>query len=143
MKFQKQMLLVVALVGVFFAGIALLPGLHRLLAPVHAAVPTPAHDDVVVVTLECYYPQNQTAGPVVATATQSSNGSFTLPAGSADCTNGLQSLYAQGLRLQSFGVIEQTGQTFADTSSQSTSITTAYTTAQYLQWVLVSVHELL
>jgi hypothetical protein len=90
--------------------------------------------------MECSYPQAQTTGPVVAAVTQSGNGTFTLPASQADCTNALQSLYSQGLDLQSFGVIQQTSQGFADTSAQATSITTTYTTAQYLQWVLVSHH---
>lgn len=139
MKSYQQIAVIAALVVVLVAGIAAISGFRHTLKPV-AAAPAPDRAEVVVVTMECSYPQAQTTGPVVAAVTQSTNGSYTLPAGQADCTNGLQSLYAQGLDLQSFGVIQQTSQTFSDTSAANSSVTTTFTTAQYLQWVLVGHH---
>lgn len=141
MNIYKRSLAIAALALAFIGGITAISGLHRISKPVHAAVPAPDRRDVVVVTMECYYPQASTTGPVVAASTQSANGSYTLPSNQTDCTNGLQSLYEQGLNMQSFGVIQQTSQSFTDTSGQASSVTTAYTTAQYLQWVLVSHHQ--
>ena len=139
MKSYKKIPMIAALIVVFTAGVSIIPGLRHTAKPV-AAAPAPDRSGIVVVTMECSYPQAQSAGPMVAAATQSSNGSYTLPSSQTDCTNALQSLYTQGLDLQSFGVIQQTSQGFADTSAQAVSVTTTYTTAQYLQWVLVSHH---
>jgi hypothetical protein len=144
MKIKKQILQVAAVIVVILTGIALFPSLRHMVKPVHAAAPVFdrfERSDIVVVTMECSYPQGQTGGPVVAAANQSSDGSYTLPVAQGDCTNGLQSLYEQGLDLQSFGVVSQTSQTFADTSAGATSITTAYTTGQYLQWILIGRHR--
>ncbi len=96
MKSHRRIFLIIALAAVFFAVIAVVPGIHRLVAPVRAQAPR------IVVTYQCAV--NTSASPAFYVAAASTTAaSITLPANGTDCGTGLASLYSQGLKLQSFG----------------------------------------